>query len=882
MSFFRAEQAVRHSAHGEGRVVTEVGETVVVRFGAQLQQVEAKDLIPVRSLTDSLASGALDDSLGLLGRAQALLIRSINDQWGVFSRSRVALLPHQLWVCRQVTRTWPTRWLVADDVGLGKTIEAGLILEPLMASGRIKRVLVLTPARLVPQWRERLKTMFDIRLHEYSADQDRGRISFWETASQVVASFHTLRQEGARDRLLQADTWDMVLVDEAHHFQAQERSLTLTYELLRQLEEAGRIRSLVLFTGTPHRGKDYGFLALMRLVRPDLFDPSKDVRDQLPNLRQAMIRNNKSLVTDLHGQRLFQPVTTHAIDYSYTQSEADFYSTMSAFIVDGRAYAMTQTGRQQTARMLLLMALQKLAASSIASVKRALDRRRQMLQQELRSDAQVDLDAEPDTLDEAAEAEESRPTEWALLLMKDEVDRLGELITLADAIEVESKVKRLLDLISQDLEAGEPVLLFTEYKATQALVFAALEKRYGAGTVGFINGEDRLVFGKVDGAERVLVRRRESAASDFNAGHTRFLISTEAGGEGIDLQERCATLVHVDLPWNPMRLHQRVGRINRYGQTRPVSVYLMRNPQTVEARIWQLLEEKLSRIQSALSASMEEAEDITQLVIGMAGSRFFDEVFAEGIAEHPEGLSSWFDTRTQRFGGQDAVEIVRQLVGSVARYDFQSVGEEVPRLDLPALEPFFRNAMHYNGRRVTRSESGLSVATPENWRGSLDFKPRYDNLVFDRQISRAQPLNQLLGVGHPLIDRAVAELSAESCYLGRARGLDGPAILVRVEDEVTGTDATVHEVVVAAEIRQDGSATVRKDWEMLLRVNDFEPHANEADVPTSSELVAIDELLDWIAEQVPLLSLPFRRPRVTAALAMLPATAVRSTSTGGH
>jgi hypothetical protein len=123
-------------------------------------------------------------------RAQALAITSVNDQWGVFSRSRVQLLPHQLWVCRKVNQQWPFRWLVADDVGLGKTIECGLVLMPLIASGRIRRLLVLAPAKLVPQWQYRLKDMFDIRLQRYAAEADTQRGDFWATASMVVASFH--------------------------------------------------------------------------------------------------------------------------------------------------------------------------------------------------------------------------------------------------------------------------------------------------------------------------------------------------------------------------------------------------------------------------------------------------------------------------------------------------------------------------------------------------------------------------------------------------------------------------------------------------------------------------------------------------------------------
>jgi ERCC4-related helicase len=874
MTAFQRDEAVRHRRHGEGRVVSDLDETVVVRFGADLHQVEATELERLRSLADSLATGAIDDSLEVIARGQALAIRSINDQWGVFSRSRVTLLPHQLWVCRQVTRSWPTRWLVADDVGLGKTIEAGLILEPLMASGRVRRALILAPARLVPQWRARLKTMFDIRLQEYAADLDRSRMSFWETANQVVASFHTLRQERACDRLLAAEPWDLVIVDEAHHFQAHERTTTLTYDLLRKLGDAGRFQSLVLFTGTPHRGKDHGFMALMQLVRPDLFDPEGNVRDQFSKLHQAMIRNNKALVTDLQGNRLFRPVTTEPVDYAYSPAEAEFYRTMSAFILDGRAYALSLTGRQQTARMLLLIALQKLAASSIAAIRRALQRRRDMLEGDMLkrapSIAIPAVEDEVETLDEAAEAEENRPGDLALLVVQNEIERLDEIIGLAGKVEDESKVKRLLGLIEERLGRDEQLLLFTEYKATQALVFAALEARFGKGCVGFINGEERLAVPSASGADRVLTVLREAAAADFNTGRTRFLVSTEAGGEGIDLQERCATLVHVDLPWNPMRLHQRVGRLNRYGQKRAVRVFLLRNPETVEARIWALLEEKLARIQSALSASMEEAEDITQLVIGMSGTRFFDELFAEGGARPAERLSEWFDVRTQQFGGQDAVETVRALVGSVARYDFQSAGADIPKLDLPAMEPFFRHAMQLNGRRVTRSDGGLSVATPEAWRSGLEFRSRYDGLVFDRALPSDHAMIQLLGVGHPLIDRALAECSARQVYLARMKGLENPFVIAFVEDEVTGTGATVHRVVFGVEVSSNGALSTRRDWQVLLRINDLQPSSDNKSRPAPAERAALHHLIDALGEAVSPLALPFRRPKVTPVVALLP------------
>src|SRR5262249_52549414 len=160
---------------------------------------------------------------------------------------------------------------------------------------------------------------------------------------------------------------------------------------------------------------------------------------------------------------------------------------------------------------------------------------------------------------------------------------------------------------------------------------------------------------------------REDAAEQFTEGRVRFLVSTEAGGEGIDLQERCHSLMHVDLPWNPMRLHQRVGRLNRYGQTERVEVITLRNPHTVQARIWEKLNEKIQSIMLAFGHLMEEPEDLLQMVLGMTSSALFRELFAEVPEVPAESLSAWFDQKTATFGGQDAIEAVKEIVGNCDR-----------------------------------------------------------------------------------------------------------------------------------------------------------------------------------------------------------------------
>jgi superfamily II DNA or RNA helicase len=872
---------VNHASFGRGVVEYSKGETTLVRFSRGIEECVTRELTSLRSAADSYLQGqpahASTVALRLLGES----ISAVNDAWGVFSPSRIDLYPHQLWVCRKVTEHWPVRWVVADDVGLGKTVEAGLILWRLFHLGLVRRLLILCPASLVDQWQQRLFAMFDIRMAQYDPALDSTRLDFWKLNPHVVASFHTLREdrEGRHDRMLQTDPWDLIIVDEAHHLNVDEQAgMTLAHRLIKKLQDADRLQSLLLFTGTPHRGKHYGFLALMSLVRPDLFDPRRPVEAQLALLPQALVRNNKYHVTNLRGERLFQEPQVTTIPYHYNPEEAAFYQMMTDFIASGRAYATGLQGDRGRTVMLVLIALQKLASSSVAAVRSALQKRLAKLR-EISSQVQRNLPAstdairqhdrlsdDPDSLNPIVEDEIAT---LYLELMENECVRLAELIAAADRVAVETKIATIIAHVRQ-LPAGESVLFFTEYKITQALLLAALWREFGTDSASFINGDEALPGVLTpSGTLRDLRESRESSKDRFNSGAVRFLISTEAAGEGIDLQEHCSRLIHVDLPWNPMRLHQRVGRLNRIGQRQIVKVMLFQNPDTVESRIWALLNEKLERIRRSINAVAEEPEDLHQLVLGIARPGLLDAVFSAADEVPRAKLEEWFDQQTGQMGGEDAVRVVQDLLGHAQHFDFAQVSEKVPKLDLPDLSPFFRLALRYNRRQVTEAGGMLAFKTPDPWQRAPGIKPRYEDAHFERRLP-SQKKGTILGIGSRVFDAALAQACqlTDSYAVSQHGEASGLLFVFRTYDRITGNPAQPKSIVLGI-LQERDKFRLLKDWQVLQSLNaltvELKPLSNEENPPANVPLgdQSVLQQADTVARAaLPTLDLPFRQPEL--------------------
>ncbi len=889
MTKFAAGQTVFHPQFGNGHVEFNKEETAIVRFDHGLEECIVASLEKKLGIAENIDTGRFSPPIETAVRVLADAIVSVNDNWGVFSKSRITLLPHQLWVCHRVLRQWPAHLLVADDVGLGKTIEAGLILWPLLAKGLVKRLLILCPASLVEQWQYRLRDMFDIRLTRYLPEADTERSDFWNTQNQVVVSLQTLRDDhkGRHRRLFAAEPWDLLIVDEAHHLNADKDSgATLGYRLVDSLVRENLTRSRIFFTGTPHKGKDFSFFAMLKLLRPDRFSPNKPIHQQLPHLRDVIIRNNKQNVTDMEGNKIFKPVTVMSETYSYTEEETSFYNILTDFITSGKTYASSLSSNDQRAVMLVLISMQKLASSSVAAIRKALNgrlsrlkeagnnlqqaqKRRQIIQEVLSRADESTVSSLTDELQKQDELVAELSS--ALPLMKDEIPLLEILVNAANNITSETKIKKIIEVLETRYQ-NRAVLLFTEYKATQALLMSELMQKFGDSCVTFINGDHRAenVTGS-DGKARAISLKRADAADLFNDGKVRFLISTEAAGEGIDLQESCFSLIHVDLPWNPMRLHQRVGRLNRYGQKHPVEVINLRNPDTVESRIWDKLNEKISSIMQSLGSAMDEPEDLLQLVLGMTSPTLFTEIFTDGATVSNDRLDNWFNDKTKTFGGKNAIKTVQDLIGNCSRFDYQDL-KEIPPKDLADLKPFFETMLTLNKRRALHEDSGLSFKTPEAWLQDAGVRRRYENLVFSRELKGRDAALRVVGVGHKVFDQALSQASGYDACFTKFTGLAEPLTVFKIFDRVTSREGNVRQVIVG--VKSD-SNEVLYDWQLIDFLNQ-QLNSKKADSEDKNNYnpkrlhKLIESSKNTLKQQIGGLNIPFDVPEINPLALFLP------------
>ena len=558
--------------------------------------------------------------------------------------SSVIPLPHQIRALSRAISSDRIRYLLADEVGLGKTIEAGLIMRELKLRGLVARTLIIAPKGLIMQWVAEMETHFeeDFRAlipSDFSAYRRIAREeNMWRSHDQVICSMDSVKPmdkrrgwsqgqivEYNRERFedLIAAGWDLVIVDEAHRLGGSTDQVA-RFKLGQGLAEAAPY--FLMLSATPHQGKTDAFHRLVSLIDSQAFPDVGSVTHD--RVQPYVIRTEKRQAIDADGKPLFKPRRTELAPVAWDerhQGQEILYEAVTEYVRQGYNQAMKEK-RSYIGFLMILM--QRLVVSSTAAISTTLERRLEVLEA-----PQEQLTLFPDYSEEDWEDLDGQEQIETLLktrlnAMKNERAEVKLLLEAARRCEQsgpDAKAESLLDWIYRlQQEEGDPdlkVLVFTEFVPTQGMLKQFLSDR--GFSVVCLNGSMNM-----DERKRV----QESFAED-----ARVLISTDAGGEGLNLQF-CHVVINFDIPWNPMRLEQRIGRVDRIGQGHVVRAVNFVFDSSVEHRVREVLEEKLAVILDEFG--IDKTGDV--LDSAQAG-QIFDNLYVEAIL-HPEAVESSVDT----------------------------------------------------------------------------------------------------------------------------------------------------------------------------------------------------------------------------------------------
>lgn len=513
--------------------------------------------------------------------------------------SGIIPLPHQLHVLNRAMETNNIRYMLADEVGLGKTIEAGMIIKELKSRGLVQRVLVVCPTGLVTQWASEMQEKFHEKFHIIlPSDYDTiRRLTDTEDVygqyEQVISPMDSIKpiekHAGWTDERVEKyneeriysiinSGWDLIIIDEAHRV-AGSSSEVARYKLGNLLSQASPY--LLLLSATPHNGKTEPFLRLVRLLDKEAFPNAKSIVKE--QVAPYLIRTEKREAIDNNGNLLFKNRITHLVELAWDERhtfQRELYALVSHYV--SKTYDKARRNRKKNMCLIfLLIIMQRMVTSSTAAVRQSLERRLDVLKcQNTRIGSLTEADlAEMEIEDDITEALEA-----ISINMAEEIAELEHIIAVAKQAEFQHpdvKVERLVDTMDEILgqDRNQKIIIFTEFVATQKYLHQLLENR--GFTVSILNGS-------------MSIDERNIALQAFKT-KTNVFISTDAGGEGLNLQF-ANIVINYDLPWNPMKIEQRCGRADRIGQQRDVYIYNFIVGDTVENRVRNVLEQKLSVI----------------------------------------------------------------------------------------------------------------------------------------------------------------------------------------------------------------------------------------------------------------------------------------------
>lgn len=582
-----------------------------------------------------------------------------NENTGSLSNLEIDPLPHQIHLVHHILASGHLNWLIADDVGLGKTIETGMLLAALKQRGHLKRVLLITPAGLTKQWQEELNHKFKMgEFQIYGEDFMINEPRHWKMFDFVIASIDRLKSPENLEQIQQAGKWDIVIFDEAHRLSRRQYGMKL--DASQRFQLAAQLRrntdALILLSATPHQGMQDKFQALLELLHPERKQEITTLALNPEIIGEMVFRNIKADVTDAEGNFLFKGKTTTSLPIHVSDEAKKFDQKLQDYLKKGYA-AGAALGFKGNAIGFVMTVYRKLAASSVAAIHKALINRKARLEGEMLSGIKFE---EIENQDQRffGEWEEQLYTD-AKEFFEGELELLDELIAEADGLRNDDrKLLGFVDQLITNILGGNPnekVLIFTEYRTTQAYIREALEARFGDGSVGLINGS-------------MPHPQRRDAIARFEE-NTNFLISTEAGGEGINLQRKCHIMVNFDLPWNPMRLVQRIGRLYRYGQKKRVVVFNLHSPDTADEQVMDLMYTRIDQVVDDLAGVSSEYNDqlrddiLGELADLLDVNQILEQATVEGITRTQERISDALEM------AKAATEKQRELFEHAAGFD---------------------------------------------------------------------------------------------------------------------------------------------------------------------------------------------------------------------
>lgn len=668
--------------------------------------------------------------------------------------SAVTPLPHQLDTLKCAIGKNPVRLMLADEVGLGKTIEAGLIIRELKLRGLIRRVLIVAPTGLAKQWISEMKVHFDEEFHLFIPSQieaagellkaARSAMSLnadstdnpYMLSDNVVCPLDAIKPIRRRKgwtkeqvdeynmkrflNVIHAD-WDLVVIDESHRVAGADENVA-RFKLGFGLGEAAA--NILLLTATPHQGKSDAFHRLLSILDADAF-PENTMLSKA-KIQPYLIRHEKRSTIDGSGNKLFRPRHTYTINVIWEARHVPqqiLYDAVTEYIREGYNMMARLTRKKRVVIGFLLVLIQRLMASSTPAIGKTLQKRLEFLKN---PPPEEDPELEQ-AFDDFEELDSNEQESKVVAIPKvceaeiSQVESLLDLVKRAVSAGPDAKAEKLLELLyelqSNEADPNVKMLVFTEFTATQEMLKEFFLRR-GISCC--------LINGSMDMDER-LASQNEFAADK------RVLISTEAGGEGLNLQF-CHVVVNYDMPWNPMRIEQRMGRVDRIGQKHDVQAFNLMIGGTVESRVRQVIEQKLAVILKDIGV-----DKLSDIIDSGDAEMAFDAVYKAAV-QNENRIDEQIKNVEQVL--RDAAKAAKQFA---FLYESPNITADMAKGYLQHPFPYWVECMVTN---YCRANSGIAARNLLDWNLTLPGGKKIKQAVFTMADLANCPTATFLSINH--------------------------------------------------------------------------------------------------------------------------------------